>query len=161
MLVMATGKGKTFTAFQIVWKLLKSKKVRRVLYLADRNVLIDQTTQNDFKPLEKVLCKVKSSHADVLDSEVLLRVLLVAEEITDTVEAYPSYNFTSLGGNSLLAMKFSTLLRSQGIKISTPQILKLNELQKIADNAQVDYSKLWSSEQYQTIVKDFADKGEK
>ena len=64
LLVMATGTGKTFTAFQIVWKLLKSKKVRRVLYLADRNVLIDQTIQNDFKPLEKVLCKVKDKKLD-------------------------------------------------------------------------------------------------
>ena len=58
-------------------------------------------------------------------------------------------------------MQFSTLLRAQGIKISTSQILKLNELQKIADNAQVDYSKLWSAEQYKMIVKDFSDRGEK
>ena len=50
---------------------------------------------------------------------------LVAEEVTDVVEAYPSDNFTSLGGNSLLAMKFSTLLRVQGIKISTTKILQL------------------------------------
>ena len=57
MLVMATGTGKTFTAFQIVWKLLKSDKVRRVLYLADRNILIDQTISNDFKPFEKLLAK--------------------------------------------------------------------------------------------------------
>ena len=64
LLVMATGTGKTFTAFQIVWKLLKSKKVQRVLYLADRNVLIDQTIINDFKPLEKVLCKVKDKKLD-------------------------------------------------------------------------------------------------
>lgn len=64
LLVMATGTGKTFTAFQIVWKLLQSKKVQRVLYLADRNVLIDQTIGNDFKPLEKVLCKVKDKKLD-------------------------------------------------------------------------------------------------
>ena len=105
--------------------------------------------------------KLKSSHADVLDSVVLLRVIQVAEEITGVVNAYPSDNFTALGGNSLSAMKFSTLLRAQGIKISTPQILKLNELQKIADNAQVDYSKLWSAEQYKMIVKDFSDRDEK
>lgn len=61
---MDTGSGKTFTAFQIVLKLLKSKKVRRVLYLADRNILIDQTKNNDFKSLKKVLCKVKNKKLD-------------------------------------------------------------------------------------------------
>ena len=66
--------------------------------------------------LELPLPKLKMSHADVLDSEVLFRVLLVAEEVTDTVEAYPSDNFTPLDGSSLLAMNFSTLLRAQGIK---------------------------------------------
>jgi len=55
LIVMATGIGKTFTAFQIVWKLLKSKKVRRMTYLSDRNILIDQNMTNDFNPLEKVL----------------------------------------------------------------------------------------------------------
>lgn len=55
LIVMATGTGKTFTAFQIVWKLLKSKKVRRMIYLSDRNILIDQNMTNDFNPLEKVL----------------------------------------------------------------------------------------------------------
>ena len=54
-----TGTGKTFTTFQIVWKVLKSKKVQRVLYLADRNILINQTISNDFKPLKQVLYKVK------------------------------------------------------------------------------------------------------
>ena len=64
LLVMATGTGKTFTAFQIVWKLLKSRTVRRVLYLADRNILIDQTMAQDFKPLEKVMCKIQNKHLD-------------------------------------------------------------------------------------------------
>ena len=58
LLVIATGTGKTYTAFQIVWKLMKSKTVGRVLYLADRNILIDQTMQQDFKSLLKVMCKV-------------------------------------------------------------------------------------------------------
>ena len=58
LLVMATGTGKTYTAFQIVWKLMKSKTIGRVLYLADRNILIDQTMQQDFKPFAKVMCKV-------------------------------------------------------------------------------------------------------
>lgn len=64
LLVMATGTGKTFTAFQIVWKLLKSHVVSRVLYLADRNILIDQTMAQDFKPLEKVMCKIKNKKLD-------------------------------------------------------------------------------------------------
>lgn len=51
LLVMATGTGKTFTAFQIIWRLLKAGTVKRVLYLADRNVLIDQTITGDFEPL--------------------------------------------------------------------------------------------------------------
>lgn len=64
LLVMATGTGKTFTAFQIIWKLLKTNTVKRVLYLADRNVLIDQTMQNDFKPFERIMTKVQGSHLD-------------------------------------------------------------------------------------------------
>ena len=62
LLVMATGTGKTFTAFQIVWKLLKSKTVSRVLYLADRNILIDQTMTQDFKPFKKIMCKVENKN---------------------------------------------------------------------------------------------------
>jgi len=45
---MATGTGKTYTAFQIIWRLLEAKAKKRVLYLADRNILIDQTRTNDF-----------------------------------------------------------------------------------------------------------------
>ncbi|MBO4526488.1 MAG: DEAD/DEAH box helicase family protein, partial [Victivallales bacterium] len=54
LLVMATGTGKTYTAFQIVWRLLKCGMVKKVLYLADRNALIKQTINDAFKPLEKV-----------------------------------------------------------------------------------------------------------
>jgi type I restriction enzyme R subunit len=64
LLVMATGTGKTYTAFQIIWKLLKTKTVNRVLYLADRNILIDQTMQQDFKPFEKVMTKVQDKKLD-------------------------------------------------------------------------------------------------
>lgn len=58
MLVMATGTGKTYTAFQIVYRLLKAGLVKKVLYLADRNVLVDQSIQQDFKPLNKTIHKV-------------------------------------------------------------------------------------------------------
>ena len=61
LLVMATGTGKTYTAFQIVWRLLKSGLKKKVLYLADRNILVDQSIQQDFKPLEKVTHKVDYS----------------------------------------------------------------------------------------------------
>ena len=61
LLVMATGTGKTYTAFQIVWRLLKSGLKKKVLYLADRNILVDQSIQQDFKPLEKVTHKIDYS----------------------------------------------------------------------------------------------------
>jgi len=64
LLVMATGTGKTFTAFQIVSRLINSGKVRHVLYLADRNVLVDQAKNNDFQSLEKISCKISSRKLD-------------------------------------------------------------------------------------------------
>lgn len=64
LLVMATGTGKTYTAFQIVYRLLKSGLKRKVLYLADRNILVDQTIGNDFKPLEKTIHKVNFQKDD-------------------------------------------------------------------------------------------------
>lgn len=64
LLVMATGTGKTFTAFQIVHRLRQSTEVRKVLYLADRNILVDQTIDGDFKPLKKVTTKVTGRKLD-------------------------------------------------------------------------------------------------
>lgn len=58
LLVMATGTGKTYTAFQIIWRLWKAKKKRRILLLADRNILVDQTMQQDFAPFGEVMHKV-------------------------------------------------------------------------------------------------------
>lgn len=58
LLVMATGTGKTYTAFQIIWRLWKSKKKKRILFLADRNILVDQTKNNDFKPFGPALTKI-------------------------------------------------------------------------------------------------------
>ena len=58
LLVMATGTGKTYTAFQIVYRLLKAGLVKKVLYLADRNVLVDQSIEQDFKPLANTIHKV-------------------------------------------------------------------------------------------------------
>ncbi len=58
LLVMATGTGKTYTAFQIVYRLMKAGLVKKVLYLADRNVLVDQSIEQDFKPLTNTIHKV-------------------------------------------------------------------------------------------------------
>ena len=64
LLVMATGTGKTYTAFQIVYRLLKAGLVRKVLYLADRNILVDQSIQQDFAPLEKTIHKINFAKDD-------------------------------------------------------------------------------------------------
>jgi type I restriction enzyme R subunit len=64
LLVMATGTGKTFAAFQIIWRLWKHGRVKRVLFLADRNILVDQTITNDFKPFGGVLKKLDRSLVD-------------------------------------------------------------------------------------------------
>jgi type I restriction enzyme R subunit len=61
LLVMATGTGKTYTAFQIIWRLWKAGKKKRILYLADRNVLIDQTMVNDFRPFKAAMAKLSTS----------------------------------------------------------------------------------------------------
>ncbi len=61
LLVMATGTGKTYTAFQIVYRLLKSGMKKKILYLADRNILVDQSIQQDFAPLEKTIHKINFS----------------------------------------------------------------------------------------------------
>jgi len=58
LLVMATGTGKTYTAFQIIYRLLRSGLKRKVLYLADRNILVDQSIEQDFSPLEKTIHKI-------------------------------------------------------------------------------------------------------
>lgn len=64
LLVMATGTGKTYTAFQIVYRMLESGMKRKILYLADRNILVDQSIQQDFAPLEKVTHKINVAKDD-------------------------------------------------------------------------------------------------
>ena len=61
LLVMATGTGKTFTAFQIIWRLWKARRKKRILFLADRNVLVDQTMANDFRPFGGAMTKLSRS----------------------------------------------------------------------------------------------------
>ncbi len=64
LLVMATGTGKTYTAFQIIWRLWKSKNKKRILFLADRNILVDQTKNNDFQPFGTAMTKVSERTID-------------------------------------------------------------------------------------------------
>ena len=64
LLVMATGTGKTYTAFQIVYRLLRSGMKKKILYLADRNILVDQSIQQDFAPLEKTIHKINVAKDD-------------------------------------------------------------------------------------------------
>jgi len=61
LLIMATGTGKTYTAFQIIWRLWKAGSKKRILFLADRNVLIDQTMVNDFRPFGAAMAKLSTS----------------------------------------------------------------------------------------------------
>jgi type I restriction enzyme R subunit len=61
LLVMATGTGKTYTAFQIIWRLWKAKRKKRILFLADRNVLVNQTMVNDFRPFGAAMAKLSTS----------------------------------------------------------------------------------------------------
>ncbi|EMJ4842906.1 TPA: DEAD/DEAH box helicase family protein [Morganella morganii] len=64
LLVMATGTGKTYTAFQIIWRLWKARNKKRILFLADRNILVDQTKNNDFQPFGTVMTKVTGRTID-------------------------------------------------------------------------------------------------
>ena len=64
LLVMATGTGKTYTAFQIIWRLWKAKAKKRILFLADRNILVNQTKNNDFQPFNSAMSKVTGRCVD-------------------------------------------------------------------------------------------------
>lgn len=91
LLVMATGTGKTFTAFQIIWRLWKSGAKKRILFLADRNILVDQTRTNDFKPFGSAMTKIQNRQADK-SYEIYLALY---QAITGTEEAQKIYkNFS-------------------------------------------------------------------
>jgi type I restriction enzyme R subunit len=64
LLVMATGTGKTYTAFQIIWRLWKARNRKRILFLADRNILVDQTRINDFQPFGQAMTKITGRTVD-------------------------------------------------------------------------------------------------
>lgn len=107
LLVMATGTGKTYTAFQIVYRLLKSGMKKKVLYLADRNILVDQSIQQDFAPLEKTIHKInfaKDNPVTITSHEVyfsLYQQLAGNEDVDDdnnddNYEDDPVMRFASL-----------------------------------------------------------------
>jgi type I restriction enzyme R subunit len=91
LLVMATGTGKTYTAFQIIWRLWKAKRKKRILFLADRNVLVDQTMVNDFRPFGAAMAKLSTGAKTIArdGSEVELTTALDSKRRIDT--AYEVY----------------------------------------------------------------------
>jgi type I restriction enzyme R subunit len=87
LLTMATGTGKTYTAFQIIWRLWKAKHKKRILFLADRNILVDQTKTNDFKPFGAAMTKVAKRQIDK-SYEIYLALY---QAVTGTEEASNIY----------------------------------------------------------------------
>ena len=97
----------------------------------------------------------------MLDSEVVARIVFTVGDILKTGSLISTEDrFTDLGGTSLMAMEFATALREQGISVSGADILRLNQLRKIADAAKVNYEQLWTPEEYEMIRADFAGRGE-
>jgi type I restriction enzyme, R subunit len=92
LLVMATGTGKTYTAFQIIWRLWKAGRKKRILFLADRNVLIDQTMVNDFRPFGGVMAKLSARSNTIERSDGTVTDLTTAigsgREINKSYEVY-------------------------------------------------------------------------
>lgn len=78
LLVMATGTGKTYTAFQIIWRLWKAGRKKRILFLADRNVLIDQTMVNDFRPFTGIMAKLSTQSKTIERADGTLTDLTLA-----------------------------------------------------------------------------------
>ncbi|MFS8172942.1 EcoAI/FtnUII family type I restriction enzme subunit R [Vreelandella titanicae] len=85
LLVMATGTGKTFTAFQIIWRLWKSRQKKRILFLADRNILVDQTMNNDFKPFKGAMAKLSAKAGGVEKNGQKLDVTLAVKKGKDRI----------------------------------------------------------------------------
>ena len=92
LLVMATGTGKTYTAFQIIWRLWKSRAKKRILFLADRNILVDQTMVNDFKPFKGKMAKLSTRSKTITKddgTEETLKTAISRKRQVDT--AYEIY----------------------------------------------------------------------
>jgi type I restriction enzyme, R subunit len=92
LLVMATGTGKTYTAFQIIWRLWKAGQKKRILFLADRNILIDQTMVNDFRPFGGVMAKLSVNAKTIEKPDGSVTDLVTALDATRQInKAYEVY----------------------------------------------------------------------
>ena len=91
LLVMATGTGKTYTAFQIIWRLWKSGTKKRILFLADRNILVDQTKNNDFKPFGAVMTKISKRQIDK-SYEIYLSLYQAVTGTEETQNIYKQFS---------------------------------------------------------------------
>ncbi len=91
LLVMATGTGKTYTAFQIIWRLWKAGIKKRILFLADRNILVDQTKTNDFKPFGSAMTKITGRKVDT-SYEIFLSLYQAITGPEEAQKAYKSFS---------------------------------------------------------------------
>ncbi|KTF33296.1 EcoAI/FtnUII family type I restriction enzme subunit R [Xanthomonas vesicatoria] len=91
LLVMATGTGKTYTAFQIIWRLWKSRQKKRILFLADRNILVDQTKNNDFKPFGTAMTKITKRQIDT-SYEIYLSLYQAVAGVEDVKNIYKQFS---------------------------------------------------------------------
>src|SRR5215208_186534 len=91
LLVMATGTGKTYTAFQIMWRLWKAKKKKRILFLADRNILVDQARTNDFKHFGDVMTKITDREVDK-SFEVYLALYQAVSGTKEVMNIYKQFS---------------------------------------------------------------------
>ena len=94
LLVMATGTGKTYTAFQIIYRLWKSKIKKRILFLADRNILVDQTRTNDFKPCGPAMTKIEKRQAN--KAYEIRPLPATKKRRTSTSSSHPTSSISSL-----------------------------------------------------------------
>ena len=91
LLVMATGTGKTYTAFQIIWRLWKAGIKKRILFLADRNILVDQTKTNDFKPFGSAMTKITGRKVDT-SYEIFLSLYQAITGPDESQKAYRQFS---------------------------------------------------------------------
>ena len=115
LLVMATGTGKTYTAFQIIWRLWKSRQKKRILFLADRNILVDQTRTNDFKPFGSAMTKISKRQIDK-SFEIYLALY---QAVTGTEEDRNIYKQFSPAFHILIEVDAMDFVRSQKTVINT------------------------------------------
>ena len=91
LLVMATGTGKTYTAFQIMYRMWRAKKKKRILFLADRNILVDQARTNDFKYFGDVMTKITDRTVDK-SYEVYLSLYQAVSGIEEELNIYKQFS---------------------------------------------------------------------